>query len=73
MAGLNSFGVFAIDKLPLFLGHKLPKVRSSTAEALYMVLQGSDLDVDESVEELLLQTTWFVKHVAPRAAPLTIP
>ncbi|KAG8907372.1 hypothetical protein FRC00_011914, partial [Tulasnella sp. 408] len=33
-------------------------IRSATAEALYLALQGMDAEFDDEVEEALLQTTW---------------
>lgn len=48
----------AVEALPSFLKHRFPKVRSTTAEALYLALQGMDAEFDDEVEEALLQTTW---------------
>lgn len=38
------------------------QIRSSTAEHLYIVLQSKDLgwEPDEQVEEILLETEWYV-------------
>lgn len=36
------------------------QVRTSTAEDLYLAIQGLETDVDEETEELLLETTWCV-------------
>ncbi|KZV83442.1 ARM repeat-containing protein [Exidia glandulosa HHB12029] len=47
----------AIKVLPTFLGHRFPKVRSETAETLYLVTQTRDIDAPE-VEDLLLETEW---------------
>lgn len=36
------------------------KVRSETAEYLYLMLQASDMEVDtDEIEELLLETEWY--------------
>ncbi|KAG8980354.1 hypothetical protein FRC05_005985 [Tulasnella sp. 425] len=48
----------AADGLPSFLKHRFPKVRSTAAEALYLALQGMDVEFDDDVEDALLQTTW---------------
>ncbi|KAI5122803.1 hypothetical protein M0805_000146 [Coniferiporia weirii] len=48
----------AIAALRLFLQHKYPKIRSDTAETLYVVLQTNDIDYDEAADEILLETEW---------------
>ncbi|KAG9019897.1 hypothetical protein FRB90_000027 [Tulasnella sp. 427] len=48
----------AVDKLPVYLKHGYPKVRSTTAENLYLALQGMDIEFEDEVEDALLQTTW---------------
>ncbi|KAI6129812.1 TBCD protein [Pisolithus croceorrhizus] len=49
-----------LSKIADFLVHPYPRVRSGTAEYLYLVLQSRDLgwEPDDKVEELLLETGW---------------
>ncbi|KAG5648314.1 hypothetical protein DXG03_004886 [Asterophora parasitica] len=48
-----------VPKLLDFLGHQFPSIRSSSAEYLYVFLQGADIGKDtDEVEELLLETEW---------------
>lgn len=48
-----------ISVLPEFLAHRFPKIRSDTAEYLYLALQSQDFTFDtEAAEELLLETEW---------------
>ncbi|KIN99611.1 hypothetical protein M404DRAFT_16471 [Pisolithus tinctorius Marx 270] len=49
-----------LSKIADFLVHPYPRVRSGTAEHLYLVLQSRDLgwEPDDKVEELLLETGW---------------
>lgn len=49
-----------LSKITDFLVHPYPRVRSGTAEYLYLVLQSRDLgwEPDDKVEELLLETGW---------------
>ncbi|KAH0832066.1 hypothetical protein J3R83DRAFT_12974 [Lanmaoa asiatica] len=49
-----------LSKIVEFLTHPYPRVRSSTAEHLYIVLQSKDLgwEADEQAEEVLLETEW---------------
>ncbi|KAG8904796.1 hypothetical protein FRB99_001186 [Tulasnella sp. 403] len=58
LLGVPQVGETAVKNIEPFLGHKFPKVRSTMAETLYLVLQGVDIEVDEEVEEALLQTNW---------------
>ncbi|KAG8881970.1 hypothetical protein FRB97_008838 [Tulasnella sp. 331] len=58
LAAIPAISAEAVQRLPTFLCHKFPKVRTSTAEELYLVIQGLETDVEEEVEELLLETTW---------------
>ncbi|KAF9241181.1 tubulin folding cofactor D C terminal-domain-containing protein [Melanogaster broomeanus] len=57
-------------KIPIieFLAHPYPRIRSSAAEHLYMVLQSKDLgwEPDEKVEEILLETEWEQHEAARR-------
>ncbi|KAL7418710.1 hypothetical protein Q5752_006393 [Cryptotrichosporon argae] len=48
----------AVDALPLFLAHRFPRIRTMTAEALYLVLAEADDDVAPALEEVLLETAW---------------
>jgi hypothetical protein len=42
------------------------KVRSETAEYLYVLLQSADLGFEtEAVEDILLETEWYVKLSLP--------
>ncbi|KAH9942878.1 ARM repeat-containing protein [Amylocystis lapponica] len=48
-----------ISQLPNFLTHRYPKVRSDTAEYLYLVLQSKDLGYEtDEAEDILLETEW---------------
>ncbi|KAG9042693.1 hypothetical protein FS837_010494 [Tulasnella sp. UAMH 9824] len=58
LLSISSIAHKAVDALPPFLKHRFPKIRSATAEALYLALQGMDVEFDDEVEEALLQTTW---------------
>ncbi|KZT19455.1 TBCD protein [Neolentinus lepideus HHB14362 ss-1] len=45
--------------LPDFFTHRFPKIRSDTAEYLYMILQSKYVNVDTEVaEEILLESEW---------------
>ncbi|KAF8133796.1 TBCD protein [Boletus edulis] len=57
---LPSVAKTCLSKIIEFLAHPYPRVRSSTAEYLYIVLQSKDLgwEPDEQVEEILLETEW---------------
>ncbi|KIK93339.1 hypothetical protein PAXRUDRAFT_145292 [Paxillus rubicundulus Ve08.2h10] len=57
---LPSVAKTCLPKMIEFLAHPYPKIRSSAAEYLYMVLQSKDLgwEPDERVEEILLETEW---------------
>jgi len=57
---LPSVAKTCLPKMIEFLAHPYPKIRSSAAEYLYMVLQSKDLgwEPDEKVEEILLETEW---------------
>jgi len=47
-----------------FLVHPYPKVRSETAEYLYVFLQSADLGFEtEAVENILLETEWSTADV----------
>ncbi|EJC98100.1 TBCD protein [Fomitiporia mediterranea MF3/22] len=54
----KDIGKRAVTYLERFLLHPYPKVRSDTAEALYLVLQTKDVTYDEEVEVILLETEW---------------
>ncbi|KAG8910157.1 hypothetical protein FRC01_006494, partial [Tulasnella sp. 417] len=58
LLSISSIAHKAVDALPPFLKHRFPKIRSATGEALYLALQGMDVEFDDEVEEALLQTTW---------------
>jgi len=48
-----------VPRLLDFLAHPFPKVRTDTAEYLYLVLQSKDLEWDtEEAEDILLETEW---------------
>ncbi|KAI5983473.1 armadillo-type protein [Pisolithus albus] len=49
-----------LSKITDFLVHPYPRIRSGTAEYLYLVLQSRELgwEPDDKVEELLLETGW---------------
>ncbi|PCH40083.1 ARM repeat-containing protein [Wolfiporia cocos MD-104 SS10] len=48
-----------LAQLTSFLTHQYPKVRSDTAEHLYLILQSKDLGVEtDDAEDILLETEW---------------
>ncbi|WWC58144.1 uncharacterized protein I303_100679 [Kwoniella dejecticola CBS 10117] len=55
-----------IGYLPLFLGHKFPRIRAISSEELYLAISSSadgddanaELEVPEELEEILLETEW---------------
>lgn len=55
-----------LPKIVGFLVHPYPRVRSGTAEYLYLVLQSRELgwEASENAEELLLETGWSSTDVA---------
>jgi hypothetical protein len=57
---LPSVARACLSEIVEFLAHPYPRIRSSTAEHLYIVLQSKDLgwEPDEQVEEMLLETEW---------------
>ncbi|KAF9808522.1 hypothetical protein IEO21_07853 [Rhodonia placenta] len=62
-----------VAQLPSFLTHQYPKVRADTAEHLYLVLQSKDLGFEtDGIEEVLLETEWFVFRSLSNACPLTL-
>ncbi|TFK52538.1 TBCD protein [Heliocybe sulcata] len=51
--------------LPQFFTHRFPKIRSDTAEYLYMILQSKDIEVETDVaEEILLESEWTSGNMA---------
>ncbi|KAG8991349.1 hypothetical protein FRB94_014621 [Tulasnella sp. JGI-2019a] len=58
LVGVPAISAEAAKCIPTFLCHKFPKVRTSTAEDLYLAIQSLETEVDGEVEELLLETTW---------------
>ncbi|KAL5520109.1 hypothetical protein ACEPAG_1769 [Sanghuangporus baumii] len=46
----------AIAKLERFLLHPFPKVRTDTAEAIYVALQTKDIEFEAEAEQILLET-----------------
>jgi hypothetical protein len=56
----------AIDALPAFLGHRFPRIRSITSEAIYLHLSELD-EIDPQLEELLLETSWAEEEGIERA------
>ena len=50
----------------MLIAPTLMKVRSETAEYLYVLLQSADLGFEtEAVEDILLETEWYVKSSLP--------
>ena len=43
----------------------MSQIRSSTAEALYLAIQTKDIDYDEEMEQILLETEWSVSVFLP--------
>ncbi|KAF8655488.1 hypothetical protein AX16_003046 [Volvariella volvacea WC 439] len=67
------------QKLPVFLAHQFPSVRSETAEHLYLTLQGTELENEtDDVEGVLLETEWSSNnlevstHAARRVVQLLV-
>jgi len=59
MIAIRSSASKAISYLPTFLNHRFPKVRSDTAEFLYVVLDTRDTGFDATeTEPILLETEW---------------
>lgn len=50
----------AAAALPPFLGHRFPRIRSASAEALYLALSEGERgdEMDPELEEALLETCW---------------
>ncbi|KAH7098995.1 ARM repeat-containing protein [Auriculariales sp. MPI-PUGE-AT-0066] len=55
---VESMSKAAISALQIFLSHKFPKIRSDTAEQIYLALQSEGGDASEELEEVLLETEW---------------
>ncbi|KAL4080682.1 armadillo-type protein [Scleroderma citrinum] len=57
-----------LPKIVDFLVHPYPRVRSGTAEYLYLVLQSRDLgwEATENAEEMLLETEWYDRTLEAR-------
>ncbi|KZS90474.1 TBCD protein [Sistotremastrum niveocremeum HHB9708] len=54
----------AIEYVFHFLEHHYPKIRSDTAESLYLLFQTRDVGFDTSdAEEILLETDWYDRNV----------
>ncbi|KZT40598.1 ARM repeat-containing protein [Sistotremastrum suecicum HHB10207 ss-3] len=54
----------AIEYVFHFLEHHYPKIRSDTAESLYLLFQTRDVGFDTSdAEEMLLETDWYDRNV----------
>ncbi|KDR82781.1 hypothetical protein GALMADRAFT_220773 [Galerina marginata CBS 339.88] len=62
VVNLLTFEQIRTEKVSLiidFLGHPFPKVRSETAEYLYVLLQSADLGLEtDAIEDILLETEW---------------
>ncbi|TDL17863.1 ARM repeat-containing protein [Rickenella mellea] len=55
----------AITLIEKFLIHRFPKIRSDTAEFLYLVLQTKEVGFEtDDVEEILLETEWSSQDIA---------
>ncbi|KAH7912534.1 ARM repeat-containing protein [Hygrophoropsis aurantiaca] len=55
----RSIAKSCVDRLAGFLAHSFPKIRASTAEYLYVVLQSKDFSWEnDEIEDLLLETEW---------------
>ncbi|KIJ54812.1 hypothetical protein M422DRAFT_24702 [Sphaerobolus stellatus SS14] len=58
---IRSISSQAVSAIPNFLLHAFPRIRSETAEHLYIVTQAKDLGFEtEEVENILLETDWSV-------------
>ncbi|KAF8908871.1 TBCD protein [Gymnopilus junonius] len=62
VVNLFTFKQIRDEKISLlidFLGHPFPKVRSETAEYIYVVLQSADIEFEtDAIEDILLETEW---------------
>ncbi|KAI0086506.1 ARM repeat-containing protein [Irpex rosettiformis] len=74
---MSSLRAACASHLPAFLGHQYPKIRSDTAETLYLVLQSKDVGIEtDEAEEILLETEWssdnmdVIREAAERCAGL---
>ncbi|KAF8194167.1 TBCD protein, partial [Pholiota molesta] len=67
ITALLIFEQIRADNVPLlssFLAHPFPKVRSDTAEYLYVLLQSADLGFEtDAIEDILLETEWATLNV----------
>ncbi|KAG2155948.1 tubulin folding cofactor D C terminal-domain-containing protein [Suillus bovinus] len=62
---VSSVSKSSSERIIDFLSHPYPKIRTSTAEYLYTFIQSRDLgwEADEAVDELLLETEWYVFEI----------
>ncbi|KAF8957293.1 tubulin folding cofactor D C terminal-domain-containing protein [Flammula alnicola] len=67
IVNLLTFEQIRVKTVPLlssFLAHPFPKVRSDTAEYLYILLQSADLGFEtDAVEDILLETEWSTSDI----------
>ncbi|KAF8955289.1 TBCD protein [Flammula alnicola] len=67
IVNLLTFEQIRVKIVPLlssFLAHPFPKVRSDTAEYLYILLQSADLGFEtDAVEDILLETEWSTSDI----------
>nr|XP_019014520.1 uncharacterized protein I206_00602 [Kwoniella pini CBS 10737]OCF53301.1 hypothetical protein I206_00602 [Kwoniella pini CBS 10737] len=54
----SSIQLKVIQYIPLFIGHKFPRIRAISSEELYLVISSNDIDVPDELEEILLETEW---------------
>ncbi|WWC85834.1 uncharacterized protein L201_000701 [Kwoniella dendrophila CBS 6074] len=48
----------AIGHLPLFLGHRFPRIRAISSEELYLTLSSTDDEISDELEEILTEAEW---------------
>ncbi|WVR03591.1 hypothetical protein IAU60_000583 [Kwoniella sp. DSM 27419] len=48
----------AVDSLPIFLGHRFPRIRAMASEEVYLALSGMEDELEEELEEVLTGTDW---------------
>ncbi|OCF31205.1 cofactor D [Kwoniella heveanensis BCC8398] len=61
----TSARVKAVDNLPIFLGHRFPRIRALASEEVYLALSATVEDeLPEELEETLLETDWVGQEYA---------
>ncbi|WRT63818.1 uncharacterized protein IL334_000743 [Kwoniella shivajii] len=48
----------AVGYVPLFLGHRFPRIRAISSEEIYLALSSLEEEIPEELEEVLTETEW---------------